>query len=83
MSKETIIDQLNTYINSNILKQSNRSLSPDEPLISSGVIDSFNLVDLAIFAEDAFGVRLDDMELNAEHFDTLDQLADLILSRMS
>lgn len=79
--REDIITRLNDYIGRQILRDPNRVLTPDEPLISSGIIDSFNLVDLAIFAEDSFGVHLDDMELNADHFDTLNQLADLISAR--
>ena len=80
--KQDIIDKLNTYIANRVLRDPGRTLPPDEPIISSGVIDSFNLVDLAIFAEDEFSVHLDDMELNAEHFDSLNQLADLIQSRL-
>jgi len=79
--KDDIIAKLNMYISQQVLRDPNRTLAPYEPLISSGVIDSFNLVDLAIFAEDAFGVHLDDMELNVDHFDSLDQLAELIHSR--
>lgn len=79
--KEEIIARLNNYISRQVLRDPSRSLTSDEPLISSGIVDSFNLVDLAIFAEEAFGVRLDDMELNADHFDSLNQLADLILER--
>jgi acyl carrier protein len=52
-------------------------------LISSGLIDSFSLVDLALFVEDTFGVHLDDAELNAETFDTLAQLAALVESRQA
>jgi acyl carrier protein len=63
------------------LKQPNRAIEPDEALISSGLIDSFSLMDLALFVEDTFGVRIEDTELNAETFDTLDQLASLIESR--
>jgi acyl carrier protein len=81
MTKEEIITKLNVYLGAQVLRDPNRTLAPDEPLISSGVIDSFNLVDLAIFAEDAFGVHLDDMELNVDQFDSLDQLAELIHSR--
>jgi len=80
--KQDTLDKLNLYITSRVLRDPGRTLSPDEPLISSGMVDSFNLVDLAIFAEDEFGVHLDDMELNAEHFDSLNQLADLIESRL-
>ncbi len=80
--REEILGKLNAYIAAQILRDPAKTLAGDEPLISSGMIDSFNLVDLAIFAEDTFGVHLDDMELNADHFDTLDQLVDLILARL-
>lgn len=74
-------DTLSQYITTKILKQPNRKLSETEPLISSGLIDSFSLVDLGLFVEDQFGVRLDDTELNAQTFDTLAQLAELIRQR--
>ena len=74
-------DILAQYITTKILKQPNRKLSETEPLISSGLIDSFSLVDLGLFVEDQFGVRLDDTELNAQTFDTLVQLAELIRQR--
>lgn len=80
--KDDIIAKLNEYIAKQVLRDPGRVLAPDEPLISSGIIDSFNLVDLAIFAEDAFGVHLDDMELNADNFDTLNQLAEMISARL-
>jgi acyl carrier protein len=79
--KDEIIQKTGTYIANEILKQSKRVISPDQKLISSGLIDSFSLVDLALFVEDTFNVHLDDSELNKETFDTLDQLADLIESR--
>ena len=52
-------------------------------MISSGLIDSFSLVDLALFVEDTFGVHLDDAELTAETFDTLRELDQLIESRQA
>ena len=75
------ITQISTFIASNILKQPARQISAEEKLISSGLIDSFSLMDLALFVEDTFDVRIEDTELNAETFDTLDQLATLIESR--
>jgi acyl carrier protein len=73
-----ICDQLSSFICVEILKQPNRKISNDEALISSGLIDSFNLIDLALFVEDNYGVQIDDTELNANTFDTLKQLVDLI-----
>lgn len=76
-----IMPQLSTFIRTSILKQPNRAIEPAEPLISSGLIDSFSLMDLALFVEDTFGVRIEDTELNADTFDNLTQLASLIESR--
>ncbi len=81
MEKENIIERTKIYLKKDILNQPGREITADEALISSGLIDSFSLVDVALFVEDTFGVQIDDTELNAETFDTLDQLADLILSR--
>jgi acyl carrier protein len=80
---DTIISAIEKYIAAQVLKQPNRRIAPDEPLISSGLIDSFNLMDLALFVEDTFGVRIEDTELNANTFDNLNQLASLVESRKS
>ena len=76
-----VIAQLSAFIKTTILKQPNRVIERSEPLISSGLIDSFSLMDLALFVEDTFGVRIEDTELNAGTFDNLTQLACLIESR--
>lgn len=78
-----LILRLSSYIASEILKQPGRQLDPQQVLISSGMIDSFHLVDLALFVEDQFGVHLDDTELNSSTFDTLEELAKLIHSRQA
>ncbi len=78
---DDLVTSLGQNIAEKILKQPRRSLQPDEALISSGLIDSFSLVDVALMVEDLYGVRIDDAELNADVFDTLNQLADLIRSR--
>jgi acyl carrier protein len=76
-----LITILEKFIAEKILKQPGRSIKPDEPLISSGLVDSFSLMDVALFVEDTFGIRIEDTELNADKFDTLLQLAELISSR--
>jgi len=76
-----LIETLSQFIATEILDQPNQQISTSEPLISSGLIDSFHLVDLALFVEDEFGVHIDDTELAADNFDTIQELANLIQSR--
>jgi len=82
MNRSEIITTLQTGIANDILNLPQKVIEPGEALISSGLIDSFSLVDLAMFVEDTFNVRIEDTELNSDTFDTLTQLAEIVLSRM-
>jgi len=81
MNSDEMKVKLAEYLAKDILRQPNRTIQPGEALLSSGLIDSFHLVDLALFVEDNFGVHIDDSELNASTFDSLDGLIALIESR--
>lgn len=72
---------ISEFIVKTILKQPKRVIQTGDALISSGLIDSFSLVDLALFVEDTFGVRIADSELNASTFDSIEQLVNLIQVR--
>jgi len=78
---EELIATIEKFIATEIAKQPDRSIAANEKLISSGLIDSFSLVDLGLFVEDTFGVIIDDTELNVDTFDTLEELTALIRSR--
>lgn len=75
--------QIAQFIATEILKDPDRKIADDEAIISSGLIDSFNLVDLALYIEEAFHVRIDDAELTADTFDSIDELSLLIRARLT
>lgn len=77
-----MVEQIIGYITTEILKDPSRQISADQPLISSGIIDSFGLVDLALFVEESFGVRIEDVELTASVFDTTQELTQLISQKL-
>ena len=77
---DAVFEKLARYIAAEVMKQPDRFIEPDEPLLSSGLVDSFHLVDLSLFVEENFGVRIDDVELNASSFDNLNQLTAFIQS---
>ena len=78
-----IRSSLAEFIAAEILSQPGRNITEDEKLISSGLIDSLSLVDIALFVEEQFQVIIDDTELNADTFDTLAELESIILARQS
>ena len=82
MEKDQIIKQLRQRIQTDILQDSGFEISHDAPLITSGLIDSFSLVDLALIVENIFNVRREDYELNSDVFDSLNELAEIIINRL-
>jgi acyl carrier protein len=67
-------EKLRAFITSQIMRSPQYALRDDESLIKGGLIDSFSLVELALFIEQEFGVHFDDPELTADNMDTLDQM---------
>ncbi|MEJ2447667.1 MAG: acyl carrier protein [Anaerolineales bacterium] len=80
MSTE-ITNELAAFIAEEILSQPGRRIDPEENLITSGLIDSLSLVDIALFVEEQYRVLIDDTKLNADTFDSLKELTSLINSR--
>lgn len=82
ISPAKIRESLLRFIAEEILHDPTRVLQADEPLITSGLVDSFHLVDLALYVEDFFGVRIEDTELAASVFDSVVELTELIMDRI-
>ena len=54
-----MVTTLAEFIATEILSQPNRKIEETEKLISSGLIDSLSLVDIAIFIEEQFQVLIE------------------------
>ena len=67
-------EQLRRFIVEHMIYNRKYVLQDDEKLITGGLVDSFSLVELAVFIEETFGVHFDDSELTAANMDTLNQI---------
>jgi acyl carrier protein len=52
-------------------------VTPDTPLISSGIVDSFSMVSLKTFLEKKYSIALPDSEATPEAFDTVNSIVTL------
>jgi acyl carrier protein len=75
---EAAMAKLREFVMRRYLPQRKRPLSDDEPLFSSGIIDSLGLVDLTCFLEEEFEAFLGPDEFGAGRADTLAQIAALV-----
>jgi len=79
-------DDSRTVIKDFIIKEFLPGEDPSEltdttPLITGGVLDSIATLKLVMFIEEQYGLTLQAHEVDAEHLDTISQIAQLIRSK--
>jgi acyl carrier protein len=75
-------EALRDYITAQMIHDPKYPLKDDEALITGGLVDSFSLVELALFIEEKFGAHFPDSELTAENMNTLNQIVGNIEAKL-
>jgi acyl carrier protein len=56
----------------------NTAIGPDTPLFSSGIVDSFGVLELIAFLEDTFHIQIDPARHELSEFDSAAKIAGLV-----
>jgi acyl carrier protein len=71
-----IATRIRSYIVDNFLfGDASAMLADDDSLLSQGIIDSTGVLDLMMFMEDEFGIRVADVDVVPDNFDSVRSLA--------
>jgi acyl carrier protein len=81
MERDDIKGDVRGFIESNFLFGSSASLSDADSLIEGGVIDSTGVIEVISFLEEKFGVAIDDSDLVADNFDSIEKIARFVSAR--
>lgn len=79
MNEATLRASLREYITRELIRDADYPLTDDEGIITSGLMDSFSLAELAVFVEKEFDVYIPDPDLTVTKMDTLDQIVARVL----
>jgi acyl carrier protein len=79
MQEADVRARLRAFILSELIRDPAYPLRDDEPIVSSGMINSFSLAEIGVFAEEQFNVYIPDPDLTVEKMDTLDRMVVRIL----
>jgi acyl carrier protein len=74
--------KISEFIAQHLLEGSS-SLTPETPLFTSGLLDSFHLVGLLLFLEETFQVKIKPNEIVPELINTPSAIAKLIGNKVS
>lgn len=80
----SIEELIRTYIAQNILFSSNGFPYPDDAsFLENGIVDSMNVLEIVMFVEEKFGIKVEDAEIIPENFDSVTQLASYIRKKQT
>ena len=77
MSVETR-DIIRNFLLTELIRNPRYKLGDDDKVITGGLIDSFDLVQVGLFIEERFGFRPDDIDLTVEKMDTVTLMAEYV-----
>ncbi|MGC4000694.1 MAG: phosphopantetheine-binding protein [Anaeromyxobacter sp.] len=78
------LDLVRTYLlNEFFSGESKDALDPEQPLISSGLLDSVATLKLVLFLEKQFDIDVDSMDIVDGRLDTLNLIVELVQTKRS
>ena len=66
------------YLLRDLIRDDEMDLERDEPIFSSGLLDSFSVTQLICFLEDQFGIKIAISEVTLPDFDTIGKILVLV-----
>lgn len=72
---ENVKDVIMNFIKENfIMGRSEIDLKSDQSLLESGIIDSTGVLELVMFIEEKYSIKIEDEELVPENLDSIDNI---------
>ena len=76
-------DKVHSFIQTNYIFDEKRTISDDEQLLASGIIDSTGILELISFLEKEFSIVFDDQELICENFNSIASIVAILQRKIS
>jgi len=76
---DSVEEKVQQFIVRNLmLKRGGVQLDPDQPLLESGIMTSFGIVELVTYLESTFGVTIEDHDVVPDNFQTVRAITKLV-----
>jgi acyl carrier protein len=78
-----VMEELEKFVVSELaVEHDKKSIAADEDLLMQGIIDSMGVLKLSSFIEEKFDIKVTDIDMVPENFQTLERLTQFIKSKM-
>ncbi len=80
---EEITTRVHEWVIGHFPLAKNRNISLTDSLLESGIVDSLGTLDIVMFLEEEFGLVVEDEEMVADHFETVESITRFISNKFS
>ena len=81
-TQDQILETLREFVTRQFPAAAKQGMTADQPLLSSGVIDSMGTMEVVMFLESTFDIVLSDDEMLDDNFETLQRMTDFVVSKL-
>lgn len=74
----SIEEDLRKFIADNILFSNHYPHPDDLSFLENGIVDSMNIMELVMYVEERYGVKVNDEEIIPENFDSISRIATFV-----
>lgn len=78
ITKSKIKEKLIRFINEYFKKDTGLVIKDDTSFLDEGILDSTGIIELVSYVEETFEIRINDVEVIPDNFDSINQLTDFI-----
>lgn len=78
MASADASEKIRTYLTKTLIRDDDLDLELDEPIFSSGLLDSFSVIQLMRFLEETFDIRIQVSDVTIADFDTVTKIEALV-----
>ncbi len=76
-----IKEQIKQFFEDNFMAEFNESFTSESSLLENGIIDSTGVLELVLFLEENFEIKVEDDELIPENLDSLNNIENFIKTK--
>lgn len=76
-----IKEQVRSFITSNFYVTDPTKLEDSASLLDSGIIDSTGVLEVILFIEKSFGIKVEDSEMLPDNLDSIERIANFVAGK--
>ena len=76
-------DQLKEFFVENFMAEFSDGFSDDDSFLENGIIDSTGVLELVLFLEENYGIKVQDEEIIPENLDTFNNIQNYLQSKQN